>query len=115
VEYVMQIFQGPALERYGEMSEDDQKAVAADYWAINQTPGVTPGKGLALPDTATTVRVENGSTITTDGPFAETKEALGGFFFFETDDLDSAIELAARVPAARLGGAVEIRPVVVWS
>ena len=58
------------------------------------------------------MRVQNGQTLTTDGPFVETKEALGGYFIFEADDLDAAIELAARIPAARLGGAIEVRPVV---
>jgi hypothetical protein len=64
------------------------------------------------PETATTVRVKDGETLTTDGPFVETKEALGGYFMFEADDLDSAIELASRVPAAGMGGAVEVRPLV---
>jgi hypothetical protein len=59
---------------------------------------------------ATTVRVHDGKTITTDGPYVEMKEALGGYLFFEADDLDAAIALAARIPAARLGGGVEIRP-----
>ncbi len=63
------------------------------------------------PETATTVRVEDGETLTTDGPFVAVKEALGGYFLFEADDLDAAIELAARMPAARMGGAVEVRPV----
>jgi hypothetical protein len=62
------------------------------------------------PETATTVRVQEGKTLTTDGPFVELKEAIGGYFFFEADDLDAAIDLAARVPAARMGGAVEVRP-----
>ena len=64
------------------------------------------------PDTATTVRVQDGKTLTTDGPFVEMKEALGGYLFFEADDLDAAIELASRVPAARLGGAIEVRPIM---
>jgi hypothetical protein len=58
------------------------------------------------------VRVENGQTLVTDGPFVSVKEALGGWLTFEADDLDAAIELAARVPAARMGGAVEVRPIV---
>ena len=62
------------------------------------------------PDTATTVRVADGRTLTTDGPFVETKEALGGYLFLEADDLDAAIELAAKIPAARMGGAIEVRP-----
>jgi hypothetical protein len=62
------------------------------------------------PETATTVRVEDGNTLTTDGPFVAVKEALGGYLFFEADDLDAAIALAGQIPAARLGGAVEVRP-----
>ena len=84
----------------------------ADYQAINQTPGVTSGLQLGDPETATTVRVEDGKTLTTDGPFVELKEAIGGYLLFEADDLDAAIELAARIPAARLGGAIEVRPIV---
>ena len=62
--------------------------------------------------TATTVRVKNGKTLTTDGPFVAIKEALGGYLFFEADDLDAAIELAAKIPAASMGGAIEVRPLV---
>jgi hypothetical protein len=101
-------------EAWATLSEDDQNAVYADYQAINQTAGVTPGLGLDSPETATTVRVQDGKTLVTDGPFVEIKEAVGGYFVFEADDLDAAIELAARVPAARLGGAVEVRPTVEW-
>jgi hypothetical protein len=64
------------------------------------------------PELATTVRVHDGKTLTTDGPFVAVKEALGGYLFFEADDLDAAIELASRIPAASMGGAVEVRPVV---
>jgi hypothetical protein len=99
-------------EDWARLSEDEQKAVYADYQAINQTPGVTSGLGLDEPGTATTVRVQDGKTLTTDGPFVAVKEALNGYLVFEADDLDAAIQLAARIPAARLGGAVEVRPVV---
>ena len=101
-------------EAWAALSEDEQQAVYADYQAINQTPGVTPGLGLDEPETATTVRVQDGKTLTTDGPFVEIKESIGGYLLFEADDLDAAIDLAARVPAARLGGAVEVRPIVEW-
>jgi hypothetical protein len=101
----------PESPEWEALSEDEQKAVGADYQAINQTEGVTPGVWMESPETATTVRVENGETLTTDGPFVAVKEALGGYLFFEAENLDAAIELAARIPAARLGGAVEIRPV----
>ena len=75
---------------------------------------MTPGQAMAAAETATTVRVQDGKTLTTDGPFAEIKEAIGGYFIFEADDLDAAIEVASRVPAARLGGAIEIRPAQEW-
>jgi hypothetical protein len=99
-------------DAWARLSEEEQKAVYADYRAINETPGVTSGVQMQPPDTATTVRVQDGKTLTTDGPFVEMKEALGGYLFFEADDLDAAIELASRIPAARLGGAIEVRPIM---
>jgi hypothetical protein len=99
-------------EAWGRLSEEEQKAIPAEYMAINQTPGVTPGLWMQPPEAATTVRVQDGKTLTTDGPFVAVKEALGGFLTYEADDLDAAIELAARIPSARLGGAVEVRPLV---
>jgi hypothetical protein len=111
MKYVMLIYQDTALERQAALSEEEQKQVYADYGAINETPGVTPGPPMGLPENATTVRVdEGGKTLITDGPFVGMKEAVGGFFVLEANDLDAAIEVAARVPAARYGGAVEIRP-----
>src|SRR5438132_13307551 len=97
-------------EEWARLSEDEQRAVYAAYQAINETPGVTTGLQMQPPETATTVRVQDGKTLTTDGPFVEIKEAVGGYFFFEADDLDAAIELASRVPAARMGGAIAVRP-----
>ena len=119
MKYVMLIHQGDTPtpddpEAWGRLSEDEQKAIWTDYKALNETPGVTPGLGLTPPETATTVRVEDGKTLTTDGPFVAVKEALGGYFIFEADDLDAAIAIASRVPAARLGGAVEVRPTREW-
>jgi hypothetical protein len=114
MKYMLLIHQGdtpvPGTPEWERLSEDEQKAVYSDYQAINQTPGVTPGEWMESPETATTVRTESGKTLTTDGPFVAVKEALGGYLFYDTDDLDSAIELAARIPAARMGGAVEVRP-----
>jgi hypothetical protein len=97
-------------ENWAQLSEEEQRAVYAGWQAINETPGVTPGVWMERPDAATTVRVENGQTLVTDGPFVAVKEALAGYLFYEADDLDAAIELASRIPAARIGGAVEIRP-----
>jgi hypothetical protein len=117
MKYLLLIHQGDAptprdSEEWAKLSEDEQKSVYADYQAINQTPGVTPGLELQSPEAATTVRVQDGKTLTTDGPFVAVKEALGGWLVYEGDDLDAAIELAARIPAARLGGAIEVRPIV---
>ena len=117
MKYMLLIHQGDAPtprspDEWAKLSEDEQKAVYADYQAVSQTPGVTPGLELAPAETATTVRVENGQTLTTDGPFAETKEALAGYLLFAADDLNTAIELASRIPAARMGGAIEVRPLV---
>lgn len=105
MKYMLLIRQGSnptpnAPEEWAKLSAAEQPAVYSAYMAINQTPGVTPGQQMQLPELATTVRVKDGKTLTTDGPFAEIKEALGGYLFFEADDLDAAIELAARIPAA---------------
>ena len=117
MKYMLLIHQGTTPtprdpEAWATLSEAEQQQVYADYGAINQTAGVTPGHGLDSPETATTVRVENGKTLTTDGPFVELKEAVNGYLIYEADDLDAAIELAARIPAARLGGAIEVRPIM---
>jgi len=117
MKYLLLIHQGDTPtprdpDAWATLSQDEQKQVFADYQAINQTPGVTPGVQMQPPEAATTVRVQDGRALTTDGPFVAVKEALGGYLFFEADDLDAAIELAARIPAARLGGAVEVRPIV---
>jgi len=119
MKYLLLIHQGDSPtprdpKAWTTLSEAEQKAVFADYQAINQTKGVTPGLGLDAPETATTVRVQDGKPLVTDGPFVELKEAVGGYLVFEADDLDAAIELAARIPAARLGGAIEVRPIVEW-
>jgi hypothetical protein len=103
-----------ATEAWDALSPEEQKAIFGEWGALNSTPGVTPGMQLAPPETATTVRVQDGRSLTTDGPFVETKEALNGYLIFEADDLDAAIDLASRIPTARLGGAVEIRPIVEW-
>ncbi|HEY4427170.1 MAG TPA: YciI family protein [Solirubrobacteraceae bacterium] len=117
--YVLLIHQGDAPtprtpEAWAALPEDERNAVSTDYRAINETAGVSPGLGLDSPENAKTVRVQNGQTLATDGPFAETKEAIAGYLIFEADDIDSAVALAARIPAARMGGAVEVRPVMEW-
>jgi hypothetical protein len=112
MQYILQIFSGDAGANFESLSEGEQKAILGEYFALSEAPGVTGGAQLQPPTTATTVRVDDGETLTTDGPFVEAKEALGGYYLLEADDLDAAIELAARIPAARMGGAVEVRPLV---
>src|SRR3954451_19034430 len=111
MKYLLLIHQGDTPtpqtpETWERLSEEERNAVYAAYAELNRTPGVTPGLGLQPPETATTVRVEDGRTLVTDGPFVSVKEALGGYLVFEADDLDAAIELAGRIPAAGMGGAV---------
>jgi hypothetical protein len=115
MKYVLLVYQGTtplpsSPEAWATLSQDEQKAVWADYSAINQTPGVEPGLPLGLPQKATTVRVKDGKTVASEGPFVDSLGAVGGYLIFEADSIDDAIALAGRVPAARLGGAVEVRP-----
>ena len=116
MKYMLLIHQGdtptPQSEAWDRLSDDEKGAIYGAYKAIGETPGVSPGVQLQPAETATTVRVQDGKALTTDGPFVETKEALGGYLFFEADDLDAAIDVAARIPAASMGGAIEIRPIV---
>jgi hypothetical protein len=117
MKYMLLIHHGDAPtprnpEAWARLSAEEQQQVGAAYGAINQSHGVTPGLALQPAETATTVTVKDGETLTADGPFVSAKEALGGYLVFEADDLDAAIELAARIPSAGMGGAVEIRPVV---
>jgi hypothetical protein len=99
-------------QAWARLSQEEQGEIYRAYQEINEHPGVTPGVWMQPPASATTVRVQDGRTLTTDGPFVAVKEAVGGYFLFEADDLDAAIEMASRVPAARMGGAVEVRPLV---
>ena len=115
MQYLMLIYQGttplPGTPEWEALSPEEQQAVYADYGAVNSDSRVTPGLPLGRIESATTVRAQDGKPLVTDGPFVGTKEAIGGYFVVEADDLDAAIEIAARVPAARLGGAIEVRPV----
>jgi hypothetical protein len=116
MKYMLLIHQGDTPtprdpDAWARLSQDEQNAVYAAYQAINENPAVTAGVQMQPAETATTVRVQDGKTLTTDGPFVELKEAIGGYLFFEADDLDAAIELAARIPAAWMGGAIEVRPI----
>lgn len=97
------------------MSPSESETFMGEYFAftdrIRQSGHYVGGEALQPVKTATTVRVRNGKTATTDGPFAETKEQLGGFYVIDARDLNDAIRVAAQIPSARLGS-VEIRPIV---
>ena len=117
MKYILLINQGstpvPGTEAWDALSNEEKGAIYAAYRALNETPGITPGAAqMQPPETATTVRVQDGKTLVTDGPFAEIKEAIGGYCIYEGDDLDAAIEVAAKIPAASRGGAIEVRPLV---
>ncbi len=109
MKYALLIYGNPDV--WASLSEEDRNAMYGEYSAVGATPGILGGHELAAVTTATTVRVRNGETLTTDGPFADTKEVLGGLYVFEADNLDDAIALAARIPDAR-NGSIEVRPVV---
>ena len=99
-------------EGWERLSKEEQEAQSQEYMALAQRPETRGGADLGDLSSATTVRVNDGEALTTDGPFAETKEYLGGFYLVECESLDDAIAFAAKIPAARNGGAIEVRPVV---
>jgi hypothetical protein len=110
--YLLQIYPDSAREEFERLPADEQQAIVEEYLAIGQSPEVVGGEQLQPVETATTVRVQDGETLLTDGPFVDAKEHVGGFCLVEADGLDAALEIAARIPAARMGGAVEVRPLV---
>jgi hypothetical protein len=108
MKYALLIYGSPESR---ERHEEDQESVLAEYEALFRAPGVVDGLRLQPPESATTVRVENGDALLSDGPFVDAKEYLGGLYVLEADNLDAATAMAQRIPAARLGGAVEVRPI----
>jgi hypothetical protein len=112
--YVLVIYHGttplPDTPAWKALSPEEQKEAYADYEALNQMENLTPAPPLGLPGNARTVRVENGSTVTTEGPYVGADGAVGGFYVLEAEDLDAAVAIASRIPQARRGGAVEVRP-----
>jgi len=109
MKYALMIY--PPTDENPTTAPEDEAAVTAEYLALATDRRYVTGAHLQPAETATSVRVPNGKTLMTDGPFADTKEVLGGFMIIEAANLDEATEFAARIPAARLGGGVEVRPV----
>ena len=112
MKYLFQHYPGRSIEEFERLSEDERQAIVEEYLAVHRAPEVVGGAQLQPVDTATTVRVQSGEMLLTDGPFMDAKEHVGGFLLVEADDLDGALDVAARIPAARMGGAVEVRPLV---
>jgi len=108
--YALLIYERPGA--YDGFSPEERLAVSAEYVEIRKDPRVVTGARLQPVETATTVRFEDGEPLITDGPFADTKEVFGGYYLVEAGDIDAALEIAARIPAARLGGSVEVRSLV---
>ena len=110
MQYALLIYEAPGA--YDRFSDDQRRAVSAEYAALRDDPRVVGGARLKPVETATTMRMQDGEPLITDGPFADTKEVFGGFYLLEAHDLDGALEVAAQIPAVRLGGSVEVRPMV---
>jgi hypothetical protein len=108
MKYALLISPKPGSEE--ALGEDEYKSVSAEYLAFREDPRCLGGAHLQPIETATTVRYRGGENLITDGPYADTKEVLGGYFVFDASNLDEALEVAQRIPAVRLGGAVEVRP-----
>ena len=115
MQYMLLIYDREA--DWNAMSEKDRNAVFGEYMtftkSLRDSGSFVAGDALQPVETATTVRVRGGKTVATDGPFAETKEQLGGYYLVEAKDIDEAISMAARIPSARYGS-IEIRPVMVF-
>jgi hypothetical protein len=110
VQYALLIYNTPgAME---SLSPSEQESLRTEYYALRDEPGMLGGAGLQPVTTATTIRLADGKPLVTDGPFADTKEVFGGFYLVEAEDLDHAIEVATRIPVLRLGGTIEVRPVL---
>jgi hypothetical protein len=116
MQYLLLIYQNEA--EFGKMDAAARQKVSAEYGAytqsIVQSGNFKAGDGLQPTTTATTVRVRDGKTLTTDGPFAETREQLAGYYLVEAKDLDAALGMAARIPGAKTGS-IEVRPIMVYS
>jgi hypothetical protein len=110
MKYALLVYPKPGV--YESLGPEEREAISREYYEVREHPACVGGAQLHPVETATTVRVQDGRTLTTDGPFADTKEVFGGYYLFDVENLDDALQIAARVPSARLGGSVEVRPVV---
>lgn len=110
MKYVLLVYDDP--KQWEGVTDEQMAELYKEYAAVSENPASVGGAQLHPVEAAKTVRVKNGETLVTDGPFAETKETLGGYYVVEADSEDKALALAAQIPSARLGGSIEVRPVV---
>ena len=110
MQYALLIYSKPGTVE--SLTPAEREALSTEYYALRDEPGILGGAGLQPVTTATTIRLADGQPLVTDGPFADTKEVFGGYYLYEADNLDQAIEMAGRIPALRIGGTIEVRPVM---
>jgi hypothetical protein len=110
MQYALLIYERPGS--YDGLSAEELESLTDEYMAIRSDDRVFGGAHLAPASTATTVRLQDGESVLTDGPFAETKEVFGGYFLLDADDLDEALPVVQRIPAIRMGGSVEVRSLI---
>jgi hypothetical protein len=108
MQYALLIHEKPGV--YEALSDEERKAITDEYWALREHPDIVGGASLQPTSAATTLREDDGKLLVTDGPFADTKEVFAGFYLLEAANLDAALAIAEKVPAVRLGGSVEVRP-----
>jgi hypothetical protein len=109
MKYALLVYSEPGTH---DLPDDEMATVLSEYIALRDEPGYLDSAQLHPAEMATTLRRENGQTLTTDGPFADTKEVFGGYYVFDVADVDAALAIAERIPAVRLGGSVEVRPIM---
>jgi len=110
MKYMLLVYDNPA--NWTNVTEDEMKGLYAEYAAVSQNPATVDSAQLKPVETAKTVRLNGADTITTDGPFAETKEHLGGYYLVDTDSIEDALAIAATIPSVKMGGSVEVRALV---
>jgi hypothetical protein len=110
MQYMLLVYDSPS--NWTDIPEAEYQKIYAEYAAVGQLANTKHAAQLQPADTARSVRVNDGERVVTDGPFADTKEILGGYYLVEADTADEAEAIAAQIPSARLGGTVEVRPVV---
>jgi hypothetical protein len=110
MQYMLLVYDTPGA--WPTLTDEEMGKVYSEYAAVSQNTATKHSAQLKGTEEAKTVRIKDGETLVTDGPFAETKETLGGYYLVEAGSIDEAAKLAEQIPSARFGGSVEVRPIV---